>query len=346
MTTEPSQSTSLALDHPVDEELSLTTVEGVEDFLVQELTDARSVDAIRRGRGEVSCHVQGSLQELHQIRLYATAALVLSGSGEGADHVELVGSLRRSLERGVLSALTEPGPMRFRVGTPSAEIMHDLIGLIERELGWVNDPSAWEVNFGQSDGRWVAQIGSLHWARRFGRLARLPWSTTPLIGEVMARMVKPQTGTVVLDPCCGTATLLVAVDRLAPGCVLHGTDRDAEAITRAKENLTGFGVDATVEVRDAVPIAHAPGTVDRVISNLPFGKRVGSHQENARLYPHLMNELARVLSPTGRAVLLTEDKRLLVDSVSRTKGLKIVRDRLLSHGGATPTAYVLTRTRR
>ena len=39
-------------------------------------------------------------------------------------------------------------------------------------------------------------------------------------------------------------------------------------------------------------------------------------------------------------MLLTEDKRLFETAVGRTKGLKIVKGRLLRYGGATPTAYV------
>ncbi|MFI5728504.1 hypothetical protein ACIA49_00165 [Kribbella sp. NPDC051587] len=82
-----------------------------------------------------------------------------------------------------------------------------------------------------------------------------------------------------------------------------------------------------------------------MIANLPFGKRVGSHRDNQRLYPAALGEIARVLTNDGRAVLMTEDKRLLQDAVAGVRGLKIVRERLLRYGGATPTVYVLTRTR-
>jgi tRNA (guanine6-N2)-methyltransferase len=86
-------------------------------------------------------------------------------------------------------------------------------------------------------------------------------------------------------------------------------------------------------------------SVDRVVANLPFGKQVGSHRDNQRLYPAVLAELDRVLTADGRAVLLTEDKRLLEASVQRRRGLKVVRQRLLKYNGATPTAYVLTRPR-
>jgi 23S rRNA G2445 N2-methylase RlmL len=85
--------------------------------------------------------------------------------------------------------------------------------------------------------------------------------------------------------------------------------------------------------------------VDRVVTNLPFGKQVGSHELNRTLYPAALAEIDRVLTADGRAVLLTEDKRLLHKAIQRLPALKVVRERLLKYNGATPTAYVLTRLR-
>lgn len=62
-------------------------------------------------------------------------------------------------------------------------------------------------------------------------------------------------------------------------------------------------------------------------------------------YPAALQEISRVLTPAGRAVLLTDDKRLFRASVERTPGLKIVRERALSYSGVTPTAFCRTRIR-
>lgn len=113
----------------------------------------------------------------------------------------------------------------------------------------------------------------------------------------------------------------------------------------ARANLDDHDARAVLSAADAIPFRHADGTVDRVVSNLPFGKQVGSHAGNTSLYPALVREVARTLHPSGRAVLLTEDKRLLVDTISRTPGVKIIRQRLLRYGGVTPTAYTIVRTR-
>ena len=86
-------------------------------------------------------------------------------------------------------------------------------------------------------------------------------------------------------------------------------------------------------------------SVDRVVANLPFGKRVGSHQRNKILYPEVLRDIARVLTPRGRAVMLTEDKRLFTQSVQRTRNIRVIKEVTFTTGGAHPSAYVVT-TRR
>jgi len=54
---------------------------------------------------------------------------------------------------------------------------------------------------------------------------------------------------------------------------------------------------------------------------MPFGKRMGSHQNNTKLYPILLEEFARVLKvESGRAVLLSFESKLILKKV-REMGL-------------------------
>ncbi|WP_432887073.1 TRM11 family SAM-dependent methyltransferase [Kribbella sp. CA-245084] len=180
----------------------------------------------------------------------------------------------------------------------------------------------------------------LSWMRRFGRLERLPWSTNPVVAEVIVRLAKIRPGQHVLDPFCGTGTILLAVRRRAPAAHVIGTDHDPRALEIATANGCRRLAQAKAE---ALPLQDR--SIDRVVTNLPFGKQVGSHELNRTLYPAVLRELGRVLTVDGRAVLLTEDKRLLHNAIQRQRALKLVRQRLLKYNGATPTAYVLTRTR-
>jgi tRNA (guanine6-N2)-methyltransferase len=307
----------------VTDQLVLRTVDGAADLLVEELRAMSSIHSIRQSSADrVECAVDGPLDELVACALYSTVALR---------------DLEKSLQFGVLSTLAPP--IKFRVGDSDPERRRELIAATERELGWVNRPGDWDVNLTQSSGEWIAEFGPLSWTRRFGRLERLPWSTNLIVAEVLVRLAKIRPGHRVLDPFCGTGTVLLAVRRRTPNTRVIGTDHDPRALEIAGRN--------------ALPLAHAKaealplaaGSVDRVVANLPFGKQVGSHELNRALYPAVLAEIDRVLAVDGRAVLLTEDKRLLRNAIGLNGALKIVRERLLKYNGATPTAYVLTRPR-
>ena len=135
------------------------------------------------------------------------------------------------------------------------------------------------------------------WMRRFGSLERLPWSTNPVVAEVIVRLAKIRPRHQVLDPFCGTGTILLAVRRRAPAAHVVGTDHDPRALEIATANGCRRLAQAKAE---ALPLPDR--SIDRVVTNLPFGKQVGSHELNRALYPAVLRELDRVLTADGRAV--------------------------------------------
>ncbi|MFG1910955.1 TRM11 family SAM-dependent methyltransferase [Kribbella sp. NPDC048928] len=296
--------------------LVLRTVDGAADLLVEELRALPTIRGVRQTSAEtVECVLDGSLDQLAACTLYSTVEVC---------------DLETSLRAGVLSTLEQP--VRFRVGDPDPVCRQQTIAAIEQRFGWMNRPADWDVNLERSG---PVQFGPLSWTRRFGRVERLPWSTNLIVAEVLVRLAKLRPGDRVLDPFCGTGTILRAVRRREPTVHPIGIDHDPHALSLNKPPCPLIRSSA-----DALPLL--PATIDRVIANLPFGKQVGSHRNNRSLYPVVLKELDRLLTNSGRAVLLTEDKRLLRTALDQQRALKLVRERLLRYNGATPTAYVLT----
>jgi tRNA (guanine6-N2)-methyltransferase len=303
---------------------------------MEELRALPSIRTIRQlSAVAVECVVDGRPDELAACTLYSRVAIPLRGEPDSRAFLSPFG------QRGVLATLGTP--IGFRVGVDDPAVRQTVIAAVEQRLGWVNRPGDWDVNLTQTTDGWYAEIGPLSWMQRFGPLERLPWSTTPLVAEVLVRLAKIQPGQRVADPFCGTGTILRAVRRREPTAAPLGMDHDPRAIKIAARNCENQASLALAEA-EALPIE--PGSVDRIVSSLPFGKQVGSHRANRILYPAVLAEIDRVLTSTGRAVLLSEDKRLLCNAIDHQKALKIVRHRLLKYNGATPTAYVLTRPRR
>ncbi len=69
---------------------------------------------------------------------------------------------------------------------------------------------------------------------------------------------------------------------------------------------------------DARRLPLESASVDTVVTNLPFGVKTDS-DELPLLYTGVLAEVARVLRPGGRAVILSADRDLVMDGAAETK---------------------------
>ncbi|SHK33584.1 Putative RNA methylase family UPF0020 [Pseudonocardia thermophila] len=326
------------LDRPVADRVHLASLPGAVEALLQQCHDlgAPLLTNIRRTADAVLADLSGPLRPIAELRLYSAFSIVLAP--------DPVVTLQRSVRSGVLSALALSGPPRFRVGGVPAR--RALIERLVTELGWANDPGDYDVNVERAGRELVAQVGPLYRSRRFPAMARLAASANPVLAAFVVLLAEIPPGAVVLDPLCGAATLLVEAAALGGSLHLIGSDVDDRALAAAAANLPLVPNGLLVRA-DATRLPFAHGAIDRVVTNMPFGKRVGSHSGNLALYPAFAAELARILAPDGRAVLMTEEKTLLTRSIAGARGLKIVREVKLAtpRGELHPSAFVVERTR-
>ena len=82
---------------------------------------------------------------------------------------------------------------------------------------------------------------------------------------------------------------------------------------------------------------------DLILSNLPFGNRVGSHEDNTRLYDRFVRRLRSLLAPGGVAVLYTMEYKLLKTCLDRTGGLVLRERKRTEAGGLLPWIFVVDR---
>ncbi|MXQ55681.1 HEAT repeat domain-containing protein [Shimazuella alba] len=161
------------------------------------------------------------------------------------------------------------------------------------------------------------------------------------VARAMVLCSKPSDGDVFVDPTCGSGTLLL--DRAAFGTyrTLKGGDLDAEAVQTAADNLSKYN-DVDVQIWDATSLPLEDSSVSVIVSNLPFGRRVGDHEANVALYPPFMKEVNRVLDVGGRAVLLTQEVNLFHHAVALYKNnFTMEMDHPIEMGGLTPHIIVL-----
>jgi tRNA (guanine6-N2)-methyltransferase len=119
----------------------------------------------------------------------------------------------------------------------------------------------------------------------------------------------------VLDPMCGAGTLLIERAEAGRYGQLYGGDLDPEAVGAALTNVGRRYKPIELQEWDARRLPLDDGSVNAVLCNLPFGKRIATPKELRALYPALIAEWARVLAPGGRMVLLTSETGLLAQSL-------------------------------
>ena len=112
-----------------------------------------------------------------------------------------------------------------------------------------------------------------------------------------------------IDPLCGSATILIERSQLLGFEELLGGDIRPEAVAAAQLNVRAAGASVSLQVWDARSLPLDTASVTRIITNLPFGKQIGTPQANEELYPALMEEFGRVLAADGMLVALTSQDR-------------------------------------
>ncbi|HTK77550.1 MAG TPA: methyltransferase domain-containing protein [Gemmataceae bacterium] len=143
-----------------------------------------------------------------------------------------------------------------------------------------------------------------------------PASLRPSVAAAMVWLAGASPGNVVLDPMCGAGTILceqvvIARQRKAGEVVVIGGDHDRDAVRAGAVNLRRVGPPPRLAKWDARRLPLPDQSVDRVITNPPFGKQLGDPVDIGPLYRRVVAECDRVLRPGGRAVFLVGEAGLL-----------------------------------
>ena len=175
------------------------------------------------------------------------------------------------------------------------------------------------------------------------KLEHMPASLRPTAAAALAWLTQPAADDVFLDPMCGAGTILIERANMGRYAQLLGGDRREEALAVALGNVGPRYKPIELRQWDARNLPLDAGSVSAVAVNLPFGKQIGTIEENRALYPAFLREIARVLRPGGRLIALTADERSLVESVRRTNSLVRHQTYPVQVLGQPASVYVLER---
>lgn len=151
-----------------------------------------------------------------------------------------------------------------------------------------------------------------------------------------------------LDPCCGTGTILLEAGAIAPTVQLIGGDSDTRSVTGCAENLAYYGLSdrAQTQRADARQLTELSdlGPFDAIVTNPPFGRRLGQKIDFHRFYRELLGGAREIIAPGGRLVLLADKRNAFNSACHQAGGWHIQDVRIIELGGIHPGIFVLTAT--
>ena len=159
----------------------------------------------------------------------------------------------------------------------------------------------------------------------------------PTIAAAMVELSKMKSNHAVLDPLCGTGTLLAECGARFPDAKLFGSDISPDAVAIATKRL---GDKASIRRCEFDNLPHTQGSFDRIITNLPWGKQVPVQQD---LYNAGLARMLDWVVDDGMVVLLTPRRDLLEPSLRRLRARwSATSVRVL---GTWASIYVVTKPR-
>ena len=213
-------------------------------------------------------------------------------------------------------------------------------------LGLVDSPSSYAAMLrveADDDATRIWLVPTFEADERFAyRLADVGASINPVVGACLARLVRGKGSRVVVDPTCGSGTLLIERALVDDASMLSGIDISPTAIRAATGNVIAARLAARIAARqaDGGDPAAWPDRCDEVLANLPFGNRTDARNLDG-LYRRVVGNIGRTLAPGGRALLYTAHAKTLIALLRRTSQLVIREERRVESGGLQVGLWLL-----
>jgi tRNA (guanine6-N2)-methyltransferase len=147
----------------------------------------------------------------------------------------------------------------------------------------------------------------------------------------------------IFNPMCGSATLLIERSLMGPLDALVGVDVSAEAVACSQTNIRAAKRRIEVAQIDALNTGLPDRSFDLVVADLPWGDAVGSHGDNAEMYPLFLQEMDRLTARSGRLCILTHELKLferVLAGQSRWQAKELFQ---VYSGGHYPKCYLLSK---
>jgi putative N6-adenine-specific DNA methylase/tRNA (guanine6-N2)-methyltransferase len=185
---------------------------------------------------------------------------------------------------------------------------------------------------------------SLH--KRFERKFDHPAAIKAPLAYAMLRLANLKKKDVLLDPFCGGGTIPIEAALVWDGDIkILASDWNKKFLEGAKLNARIAGVERFIEFRvgDARELEKVYGknSIDKIVTNPPYGIRIGDKRKVKNLYRSFLNSAWNVLNEKGKIVFITLRAGSFRILVQRSRKFLIEHERIVENGGLYPHIFVL-----
>lgn len=191
----------------------------------------------------------------------------------------------------------------------------------------------------------IKKKNMLNLSRRIWRKGFVPAGINPSLAYILCMIAEIKEQDILLDPFCGSSVIPITALKYFNAKKAICTDIDSKAITASKKNFVNANIDNQKYIlfkKDIRDISLNKKNIDKIITNLPFGIRVGKHKDNINIYKELETLARKLLRTKGELVLLTQEKVLLRETFK--KGYWNVKSvSRVNEGGLLPEIFIIKR---
>lgn len=344
---------------------------GLEDVVVDEYceraseaglsvstTDDTPFDVRSYARVEVDAGLDESLEAARQMRSVHHVLAPLYTFSLPYEPDAALRTIRATVETLDVNAMEEADT--FRVTTvrqgdhdfTSIDVQREAGAGLEAHYGTTVDLEAYdtEVRVDVHNDRCLVSLQHTTEAlsRRQVRLFQPRAALKPNVAYALLRLAHVQSPPdVVLDPFCGSGTILWEAGALWPDARLVGNDWNEDTLDGARQNANAQGLNdrVTLHHSDAWYLSETlrDGDADLIVTNPPFGVRLASSMDFGPFYRRILEQFHEVLQPNGRAVLLVLRQNPFNEALDETRLFNIRHVRVVEIGGLYPRVFVLGR---
>jgi len=180
--------------------------------------------------------------------------------------------------------------------------------------------------------------------RRDWRVAFVPAGINPSLAYILCQVASLNKDDILLDPFCGGSTIPITALLYFDINKAFASDVSGKAIDISEKcfQASGMAKNRFVLFRSNISmIKLKPKSITKVVTNMPFGIRSGDHEKNIKLYNIFNLKLRSILTNNGIVVLLTQEKNLVYETMSKDFNIKIAIEP--EQGGLRPAIFRLTK---